>query len=71
MIGLNIWRATGDFFANIAFAPYNFFRNINNQEHWWTANIVNIILFLIGAVLFIYFYGQLIKFSKNGTEDFK
>ena len=69
MIGLNIWRATAALFE-AAFAPYDFFRNLNNNENWWMANIVNVILFLIAAVLFVYFYGQLIKFSKNGTEDF-
>ena len=69
MIGLNIWRATAAFFQ-AAFAPYDFFRGLNNSENWWTANIINVILFLIAAVLFVYFYLQLIKFSKNGTEDF-
>lgn len=70
MIGLNIFRAIGDFFANVAFAPYNIFREINNSESWWLANSFNVILFSIGAALFIYWYMQLIKFSKNGTEDF-
>ena len=70
MIGLNIWRATAAFFQ-ACFAPYDAFRKLNNNENWWTANIVNIILFLIAAALFVYFYGQLIKFSKNGTEDYK
>jgi len=69
MIGLNIWRATGDFFT-ACFAPYDLFRKINKSEHWWMANMVNIILFLIVAGLFIYWYGQLIKFSKNNTEDY-
>lgn len=69
MIGLNIWRATTALFE-AAFAPYNFFRSLNNKEYWWSANIVNTILFLIAAAFFVYFYLQLIKFSKNGTEDF-
>jgi len=69
MIGLNIWRATAAFFQ-AAFAPYDFFRGLNNSENWWTANIINIILFLIVAVLFVYFYMVLIKSYKNGTEDF-
>jgi len=70
MIGLNIWRATGDFFTKIAFAPYNYFREINNSEHWWTSNLFNVFLFLVIAVLFIYWFGQLLKFSKNNTEDY-
>lgn len=70
MIGLNIWRAIGDFFTAI-FAPYDYFRKVNESEHWWSANAINIILFLIVAFLFVYWYGKLIQFSKNGTEDFK
>ena len=70
MIGLNIFRATGDFFTKYAFFVYDFFREINNSEHWWMANAFNIVLFLIGAILFIYWYGQLIKFNKNGTEEY-
>ena len=69
MIGLNIWRATASFFQAIL-APYDFFRKLNNNENWWMANIVNVILFLIAVGFFVYFYGQLIKFSKNGTEDY-
>ena len=70
MIELNIWKAIGDFCTNILFIPYNFFRNINNTEHWWSANFMNIVLFLIGVVLFIYWFGQLAKFKKSGTEDY-
>jgi len=70
MIKLNIWRAIGDFCTNILFAPYDFFRNLNNEEHWWTANAFGIILFLIGAVLFIYWFKQLAKFKTTNTEDF-
>ncbi len=70
MIGLNIWRAIGSFFSNVAFAPYNFFRGINNSENWWTANVFNVIMFLIAAALFIWWFGQLMKFSKDGTEDY-
>jgi len=70
MIGLNIFRAIGDFFTNSAFSLYDFFREISNSENWWAANAFNVILFLIGAVFFIYWYGQLIKFNKNGTEEY-
>ncbi|HIE45136.1 MAG TPA: uracil phosphoribosyltransferase [Flavobacteriaceae bacterium] len=69
MIGLNIFRATGEL-INKSFFIYDYFRELNNAENWWVSNLFNIILFLIGAFLFTYWYGQLIKFSKNGTEDF-
>jgi len=66
---LNIWKAIGDFCKNVLFKPYDFLREINNNENWWTANIVNIILFLIVAVMFLYWFTQLRKFKKEGTED--
>ncbi len=69
MIGLNIWRALGDLFT-ILFTPFNSFKSISDSENWWLSNTTNIILFSIGAALFIYWYGQLIKFSKDGTEDY-
>ena len=70
MIGLNIWRAIGDFFTNVLFAPYDFFREINNSENWWAANSFNILLFLIGVVLFAYWFTQLAKFKRTNTEDY-
>jgi predicted permease len=66
---LNIWKAIADFCTNVLFKPYDFFRNINNDENWWTANTINIILFLIVAVMFLYWFTQLYKFNKEGTED--
>ncbi len=66
---LSIWKAIGDFCTNVLFAPYDFFRNINNSEHWWSGNIINIIFFLSTVVLFVYWFGQLIKFKKQGAED--
>ena len=65
---LNIWRAIGDFCTNILFAPYNFFKNLNDKEFWWTANILNTILFLITAFLFVYWLMKLRSFKKAGTE---
>lgn len=65
---LNIWKAIGDFCTNVLFKPYDFLRNLNNAESWWSANIVSIILFLITAFLFVYWYLKLIKFFKQGTE---
>ncbi|HFS66710.1 MAG TPA: uracil phosphoribosyltransferase [Flavobacteriia bacterium] len=66
---LNIWKAIADFCTNVLFKPYDYFSKINNNEHWWTANTINIILFLIVAVMFLYWFTQLYKFNKEGTED--
>ncbi|MEE9349245.1 MAG: uracil phosphoribosyltransferase [Flavobacteriaceae bacterium] len=71
MIGLNIWKAIGDFCTNVLFAPYNFFKGIGDNEHWWTSNVFNLILFIIVALLTFYWFGQMAKFKKNGTEDFQ
>ena len=65
---LNIWRAIGDFFTNILFAPYDFFRSIGTKESWWMSNILNTILFLIAAFLFVYWLLKLRSFKKAGTE---
>ena len=70
MIGLNIWKAIGDFCTNVAFIPYNFFKGISDSESWWTANLFNVVMFLITAGLFVYWFMQLAKFKKNGTEDY-
>ncbi len=69
MITLNIWRAIGDFCTNVLFWPYDYIRNnIYNAEHWWTANLFNVILILIGFFFFIYWLFKLQGFKKAGTE---
>ena len=69
MIGLSVWRAIGDFFTD-SFFVYDWFRDLNNSENWWMSNLFNTILFLVITGLFVYWYGKLMKFSKEGTEDF-
>lgn len=68
MITLSIWKAIGDFFTTILFSPYNYIRGINNSEHWWTANLFNVVLILIGFLFFGYWLIKLQKFRKAGTE---
>lgn len=66
---LNIWKTIADFCTNVLFKPYDFFREMNNNENWWAANTVNIIFFLIVATMFVYWFTQLFKFKKEKTED--
>jgi len=65
MIASNIFRAIGDFFTNILFAPFDFFRSIDG---WWASNAVNVILILIGFLLSFYWLGQMNKFNKSAGE---
>jgi len=65
MISNNFFRALAEFFTEVLFSPYNAIRSIDG---WWTSNIFNSILFIITAGLFIYWLGQLQKFSKTDTE---
>lgn len=65
MISNNLFRAIGEFFSEILFAPYDAIRSIDG---WWTTNIFNTVLFIITCSLFIYWLGQLQKFRKTKTE---
>lgn len=53
-------------FVDYLFAPYDALRELDN---WWTANIVNWLLFAIGAVAFVYWMVQLKKYNDNNEED--
>lgn len=55
-----------DLFVNYLFAPYDFFRFM---ENWWGANIINWILAIIGSVAFVYWMLQLKQYNDNGEED--
>ncbi|WP_339710996.1 uracil phosphoribosyltransferase [uncultured Kriegella sp.] len=55
-----------DLFVNYLFAPYDFFRFM---ENWWGANIINWILAIIGSVAFVYWMIQLKQYNDNGEED--
>ncbi|MGB5236062.1 MAG: uracil phosphoribosyltransferase [Flavobacteriaceae bacterium] len=55
-----------DLFVNGIFWPYDFFRFM---ENWWTANLVNWLFAIMGAVAFIYWMRQLKISHDNGEED--
>lgn len=62
----NFFEGIEDLFVNHLFWPYDFFRFM---ESWWAANLVNWLLFIIGAVAFVYWMLQLKKFNDNNEED--
>ncbi len=53
-------------FEEILFAPYDFFRFMDN---WWSANLINWLLAIIGFVAMIYWILQLKKFNDADEED--
>lgn len=53
---------------NVLFVPFNMLRAIE-LDNWWLANIWSWTLMLVGFVAFIYWMGQLKKFSDNDEED--
>jgi hypothetical protein len=55
-----------DLFVNGLFLPYDVFRFM---ENWWTANAVNWVFVILGAVAFLYWMRQLKIFDDNGEED--
>ncbi len=65
-----MWRSffegIEDLFVNVLFAPYDFFRFM---ENWWASNIVNWILFIICCVAFVYWMLQLKAYDDNDEED--
>lgn len=65
---LNIFKAIGDFCTNVLFIPYDWLNGINDNEHWWSSNFFNTILFLTTAFLFCYWLYKLQIFKKEGTE---
>lgn len=65
---LNIWKAIGDFCTNVLFAPYDALKGVSDNEHWWSSNFFNTILFAIVTFLFIYWVLKLKSFKKQGVE---
>lgn len=65
MIANNIFKATGDFFTNIAFKPLDFIRFMDN---WWLQSIISWVFVIITMVAFIYWMGQLNKFKNEGAK---
>ena len=64
MIANNIFRALGDFFSNILFLPYDYFRSIDG---WWSSNIFNTIVIAIGFIATFYWLGQMVKHGKENS----
>ena len=65
MIANNIFKATGDFFTNIAFKPLD---SIRFMDSWWLQNAFSWILVLITMYAFVYWMGQLKKFHQEDNE---
>lgn len=53
-------------FVNGLFAPFDMFREMQN---WWTANSVNWIFVVIGAIAMVYWLMQIRLSEKKGEED--
>ena len=62
----SFFRAIEDLFVNVLFAPFDALRFMQN---WWTANTLNWIFMIIGAVAFAYWMLQLKKYNDNGEEN--
>ena len=65
-----MWRSffegIEDLFVNVLFAPFDFFRFM---ENWWAANTINWLLFIIGCIAFVYWMLQLKAYDDNNEED--
>ena len=66
MIALSIFKALGDFFTNVVFAPLHALRGVDG---WWASNSLNVLFILVGFGLFFYWMVQAFKFKREGTED--
>jgi hypothetical protein len=60
------FEGISDLFVNHLFAPYDFFRFLQN---WWAGNSVNWIFVIIGFVAMLYWLKQLQIFEQRGEED--
>ena len=56
------------FFEQVAFAPYDALRGLE-QDNWWAANIFSWLFIIIGFVAFFYWMKQLRIFNENNEED--
>ena len=65
MIASNIFRAIGEFFTKVLFAPYDAFRF---TEGWWLSNTVNVIIIIVGFIATFYWLGQMAKFKKQAKQ---
>lgn len=64
MIANNIFRALGDFFTNVLFVPYDFFRSIDG---WWASNIFNTIIVVISFIATFYWLGKMVKHQRENS----
>jgi hypothetical protein len=65
MIANNIFKAIGDFFMNVVFAPYDSLRSLDN---WWVQSTVSWIFVAITFIAFFYWMGELRKYKKTENE---
>ena len=65
MIANNIFKAIGDFFMNVIFAPYDGLRSMDN---WWVQSTISWIFVGITFIAFFYWMGELKKYSKTENE---
>jgi hypothetical protein len=56
-----------DLFVNGLFAPFDFFREMQN---WWTANSINWIFAILGVIAMVYWLRQIRLFDARGEEDY-
>jgi Family of unknown function (DUF6341) len=65
MIANNIFKAIGDFFMNVIFAPFDSLRFMDN---WWVQSTVSWIFVIITFIAFFYWMGELKKYKKTENE---
>lgn len=64
MIANNFFSALGDFFTNVIFVPYD---KLRFTDGWWSSNIINALLVIIGFIAFIYWMGLMKKHGKEAN----
>ncbi|NQV78109.1 MAG: uracil phosphoribosyltransferase [Lutibacter sp.] len=65
MIVNNVFKAIGDFCANVLFAP---FEEVRFSDNWWLQNTASWIFIIIAFVGFIYWLNQL-KIHRNSINE--
>ena len=65
MIANNIFKALGDFFTNVLFAPYD---GIRFMDNWWLQNTVSWLFIVITSFAFLYWMRELRKYKQAGNE---
>ncbi len=65
MIVNNVFKAIGDFCANVLFAP---FEEVRFYDNWWLQNAASWIFIIIAFIGFIYWLNQL-KIHRNSINE--